>query len=91
MQNQWKTITAWLDLEPARQVKASYALVVVALVSVIIYYERKLTTELILHKKELKEKEVEKNEIIVKYLNYIEKREEEYREIVLDIKKLQKK
>lgn len=91
MQQEWKIIKEWNSLSTEKQLTATLAIIILSLVSVIIYYESKLNRVSDEYKKELKEKEGEKNEILKNHINYIEKSEREYRDIVLDIQKLQNK
>jgi uncharacterized membrane protein len=91
MEQNWKLITEWNNLVPEKKLTATFALIVMALVSVIIYYESKLIKVEINYKKELKQEKEGKDEILKKHIQYIEKSEREYRDIVLDIQKLKNK
>lgn len=91
MEQHWKLITEWNNLVPEKKLTATFAMIVIALTSVILYYESKMLRIEQNYKLELKEEKEEKNEILKKHIQYIEKSEREYRDIVLDIQNLKNK
>lgn len=91
MQTSWKLIKEWNDLSPEKKLTATLAIIILVLVTVIMYYESKLNRIETNYQKELREKEKEKEVILINHIYYIQKSEREYRDIILDIEKLKKR
>lgn len=91
MREQWKLISEWNNLSPEKKLTATLAIIIFSLVTVILYYESKLNRIESAYKKDLKEKEKENEAVLKNHILYMQKSEREYRDIVLDIRKLKER
>lgn len=84
MQQQWQLIKEWNDLSSDKKLTATLAIVILALVGVVLYYESKYNRQEIDFKKELKEA----NE---KHLKYVTESEKEFKGLYFELQKLKSK
>ena len=91
MNNEWNLIKEWNNLTDDKKLTATLAIIILCLVSVILYYEAKLNRLERDFKKELKEKDNEKEMLNKNHIIYIQTSEREFKTLFFEIQKLKDK